>query len=134
MNRLILASSLAALGCVSQTAAAQVAPAVQAVFADCLNCRTPIYKDGGFEGLLLAIAKSVRFPPCLPKSGRVFVTFTINESGRVQNAFVQQGFFPLADAEALRAIQNLGEFIPGTNDKGQSVAVTLTVPVTFALE
>lgn len=57
----------------------------------CSSCKYPVYKNGGFEGMLRSIGKNVRFPEHLQRDGKVYVQFTIDEHGWVRNAVVKQG-------------------------------------------
>lgn len=99
----------------------------------CSSCQYPVYKDGGFAGMLNAIASNVRYPHHL-QDGRVFVQFTIDEMGKVRNAVVKQGLRPDADSAVLRAVRMLGDFTPALDTQGRRIAVKQTVPITFQLK
>ncbi|OUJ71660.1 energy transducer TonB [Hymenobacter crusticola] len=96
----------------------------------------PTYPKGGKRGALLYLAQHVRLPEEV-KTGRVdglvFVEFVVSEKGQVQAPRVQKGLSPATNAEALRVIQSLPNWLPG-REKEVPVAVSMTLPVTFSRE
>ncbi|MBC6991269.1 energy transducer TonB [Hymenobacter sp. BT491] len=95
----------------------------------------PKYKDGGMEGMLKFVRQNVRQPAALPKdqsrpSGRVFVYFIIDKVGKVQNPCIRQSLEEHCDAEALRVVRLLGDFLPAQH-AGHPVDMEFMVPVTF---
>ena len=64
-------------------------------------------------------------------AGRVFVTFVVNEQGRVQDARVARTPDPMLSEAALAAVQ-ASEFEPGLQ-RGQAVKVRYSLPVNFRL-
>lgn len=104
------------------------------VLFHCSSCKYPVYKNGGFEGMLRSIGENVRFPQHLQRDGKVFVQFTIDERGHVRNAVVKQSLQPDADSAAVQAVRLLGEFVPALDAQGRHIAVKQTVPVTFQLK
>ncbi|MBT9393066.1 TonB family protein [Hymenobacter sp. NST-14] len=102
--------------------------------------------EGGQEKLLDDIGKLVKYPPAAIAAkveGRAFVKFIVGADGTIQAATVQKGVAkpgtPAALAQeldeiALNAVRNLpGKWTPGRKD-GKAVAVSYTVPITFALK
>lgn len=65
--------------------------------------------------------------------GKVFVTFVVNGSGKVNNAKVLKPVNPLLDAEALRVVSAMPDWTPGKS-KGKAVSVQLTLPINFKLK
>ncbi|SDY17565.1 energy transducer TonB [Hymenobacter psychrophilus] len=100
----------------------------------CHSCQFPVYKDGGLDGMMRAIGKNLHFPPGLQTDGRVFVRFTIDKTGQVQNVIVQQAFYPEADSIAVRAVRLLGRFSPALDPRGRPIAVKQTIPITFSVK
>jgi protein TonB len=79
------------------------------------------------------IAGEVEFPKELKNlglKGRVYVQFVINREGKVVDAVVVKGFQEHADTEALRVVNALPDFIPGSH-RGQPVSVRYTLPISF---
>ncbi len=90
---------------------------------------------GGEPELKKFISKNVKYPIMAQESGikgKVFVTFIINEKGKVINPHISRSVDPLLDKEALRVVNLLPDWEPGEKD-GKSVAVPYTVPITFYL-
>ena len=62
--------------------------------------------------------------------GKVMVSFTITESGKVDNVKVVKGVHPLLDAEAVRVISRSPKWEPAQK-LGSPIAITYTFPVIF---
>ncbi len=91
---------------------------------------------GGEAALRNQIAKSIRYPQAAQENGiqgRVYVQFVVSADGSVKNATVVRGVDPVLDQEALRVVQELPLWIPG-KQRGQSVDVSYTVPISFVLQ
>lgn len=91
---------------------------------------------GGDKALRMDIANSVKYPKDAVKkgiSGKVYVTFVVNEQGKVVESKIARGVDPLLDKEALRVMDELKTWTPG-KEKGVSVKVAYTVPINFALD
>lgn len=91
---------------------------------------------GGQTELINFLMKSVKYPrECMEKSiqGKVFVSFVVGKKGSVLNAKVVRGVDALLDAEALRVVNTMPEWIPG-KQKGKKVAVQFTIPISFKLQ
>jgi len=91
---------------------------------------------GGNEALKNDIVQAIKYPEEAKKnniSGKVFVSFVVNKEGEVENPKIERGVNPLLDKEALRVIENLKTWSPGTQ-RGVKVKVMFTVPINFALD
>lgn len=91
---------------------------------------------GGEEALRNDLSKAVKYPDEAKKkgiSGKVYITFIVNESGKIEDPKIVRGVDPVLDKEALRAIQTLKTWEPG-KQKGKAVKVSYTVPINFALD
>jgi len=96
----------------------------------------PKYLNGGNSGVLRYIANNVRLPEEVKigkREGKVFVTFEVDEQGKVQNPSIQRGLSPATDKEALRVVQAMPSWIPGSQN-GINMVVSMTVPVTFSMK
>ena len=96
----------------------------------------PIYQGGGTKEIIQAIAANVHYPAEALRArtqGRVFVAFRVSISGEVENVKVMKGVSAALDVAAVAAVEKLGTFVPGKQD-GEIVAVSFTVPVTFAIK
>ena len=97
----------------------------------------PVYPEGlGDERAIVgAIARAIRYPAdALAKGaqGQVFVKFIVTPAGQIDKVEVVKGVFPSLDAETVRAVQQLQQFKPGSQD-GAPVAFSFTVPVSYSI-
>ncbi|ADQ80957.1 TonB family protein [Paludibacter propionicigenes WB4] len=91
---------------------------------------------GGEKALLKYISQHVQYPADAHKNGvqgSVVVRFTVNESGKVENAVIVRGLYPSIDAEGLKVVSSLPDFIPGEQN-GKKVAVYYSLPLQFAID
>lgn len=92
---------------------------------------------GGQEQIRVDIAKLVTYPESAKKNGiqgKVYVTFIVNEEGKISSSKIARGVDPALDKEALRVVNSLDKtWKPGTQ-RGTAVKVSYTVPINFALD
>jgi TonB family protein len=91
---------------------------------------------GGHEGLVKYLINAIKYPAKAAEkgiTGKVFVQFEVDESGKVVNTKVLRGVDPLLDAEAVRVTSEMPLWTPGKQD-GKNVCVSFTLPVNFELE
>ena len=89
---------------------------------------------GGDRAFVQYLMKSIHYPEeALKKgvSGRVFVSFVLSATGKVQDAHVVKGPGSGLDEEALRLIWTMPAWEPGRMD-GQPVRVACTLPINFS--
>ena len=89
--------------------------------------------DGEFYKYL---AKNIKYPKKERRKniqGRVFVTFVVTEVGEIKDAKVLRGVSKAIDEEALRVINSMPLWKPGTQD-GRAVKVSYNVPFNFTLK
>lgn len=94
----------------------------------------PIF-PGGDAALLKYIAENTKYPEIAIEQniqGRVFVKCIINEDGKVTNPEIMRGVNPYYDAEALRLVSTIPEWLPGKQN-GKTVCVIYVIPVNFKL-
>lgn len=90
---------------------------------------------GGDVALRTYIAQNVKYPEIAKEnglSGKVFVQFVINQKGEVENVKIARGVDPALDKEAIRVVQGLPKWKPGSQ-RGKPVRVSYTVPINFQL-
>lgn len=88
---------------------------------------------GGQVALVKFITKNIKYPEKYKKdklNGRVFVSFVIDKTGKVTMAKVVKSLNVECDAEALRVITKMPDWIPGEKD-GERVSVQFGLPVNF---
>ena len=91
---------------------------------------------GGFTALQEFLVKNIQYPEQAKKegiTGKVFVQFIIDETGKVTDPKVLKSVHPLLDAEAFRVISSMPDWTPGTV-KGEKVKVAFTLPIMFAMK
>ena len=91
---------------------------------------------GGVEKLMEYVAMNVRYPKDAEEKsiqGRVIATFVIEEDGSITGAKIVRSIDPALDAEALRVINGMPNWKPGTQ-KGEPVRVKYTIPISFRLQ
>ena len=91
---------------------------------------------GGPSKLFEFLAQNVNYPTEAEKAniqGRVIATFVVEKDGSISNAKVVKSIDPSLDAEALRVINAMPNWIPGKQNN-KLVRVLYTVPITFRLE
>ena len=82
------------------------------------------------------LSKNVRYPEEAYKNGiqgRVISTFGVEKDGSITEARVVRSVDKLLDAEALRVLSTMPNWIPGRQN-GEPVRVKYTVPITFNLQ
>lgn len=86
---------------------------------------------GGYPKFFEAISKAVKYPPELKEKGRVFVQFTVDTLGKMNEFKIVRGYNELAEQATLNALKNLNfPFNPG-EQRGKPVKTRLVIPVTF---
>lgn len=91
---------------------------------------------GGEKAINEFISKTLQYPVIAQQNGiqgRVVCSFIINQDGSVTDAEVIGGVDPSLDKEALRIVNAMPKWIPGTQ-RGKAVRVKYTMPVTFTLQ
>ena len=95
----------------------------------------PVY-PGGEAALYAFIAKETKYPEEAREqgiTGKVFVQFIVEKDGHVDSAWVKRSAHALLDAEALRVVQLMDGWMPGTqNDK--PVRVQYMLPISFTMD
>lgn len=89
----------------------------------------------GNEGLGKFLSENIKYPKKALKngvSGKVFVQFVIDKTGKVTNVVAVRGVEKSLDKEAVRVIKSMPKWKPGMKD-GQPVKVKYTIPINFKL-
>lgn len=116
-------------------ATAQTAPPVEKVWTY-VEQMPQLPGGGGSAAVMAFIQHHVTYPARAERAraeGRVFVSFTVAASGKVENVAVAKGFRPDCDSAAVEGVKQLPHFEPG-RQTGIPVPVSFTVPVTFRLQ
>ena len=90
---------------------------------------------GGVEALKTYVASTMKYPVIALENGiygQVFVKFVVEKTGNVTNARISRGVDPSLDKEALRIVNSLPKWEPGTQN-GETVDVAYELPINFNL-
>lgn len=108
-----------------------------------LNADKPVYGvevmpqfPEGEKALLAFISNNLQYPISDARrgiQGRVTVRFVVNKVGEVCDVTVIRGLSPGCDAEAVRVIKMMPNWIPG-RQKGNPVSVYYTLPIVYKLQ
>ena len=91
---------------------------------------------GGMGECLKFLGKNIKYPVESQQAGvqgKVIVQFVVEKDGSISNPKVVRSIDPDLDGEAIRVISIMPKWKPGMQ-RGQSVRVKYTVPVTFRLD
>ncbi|AYA38637.1 TonB family protein [Hymenobacter oligotrophus] len=89
---------------------------------------------GGEQALVEYLIQHTVYPKDARRkgiTGKVYVTYTVGEDGRVGQVRVLRGLSPEADLEAKRVVESLPRFRPG-REYNVPTSFTYTVPIYFA--
>jgi len=107
------------------------------------NSNTPAVGDtdalyiGGTEALMNFIASEIKYPQAAVDaglSGTVYVSFVVNEEGKIASSNIARGVDPLLDREAMRVIMLTDKHWNPAVQNNKKTASTVTVPIRFALD
>lgn len=90
---------------------------------------------GGTEAMTKYMISNVRYPEAAVKTkttGKVVVSFVVTKDGKVTKTTVKRGVSKELDAEAVRVVSSMPNWIPGERD-GKKVDAEMVLPVAFAL-
>jgi protein TonB len=91
---------------------------------------------GGENALMNDLTGSIKYPEEARKNGiqgKVFVSFVVDEQGKVTNAKIERGVETSLDQESLRVVNGLKTWKPGM-EKGKAVKVAYTIPINYTLD
>ena len=91
---------------------------------------------GGAAALMQYLSQNIRYPKEAMEAktqGRVIVQFVVEKDGSISGVHVVKSVNPQLDAEALRVVNAMPNWTPGTQN-GQTVRVKYAVPISFRLK
>lgn len=91
---------------------------------------------GGDAALFKFIAENIVYPPTAKEmgiSGKVYVQFVIDKYGKVTQVKVVKGIDPELDAEAVRVVSKIPDWLPG-KQRNINVPVQYILPINFRLK
>lgn len=91
---------------------------------------------GGEAAMMRYLSQNIKYPASAAKNnieGRVILQFVVEKDGQIGEVKIVRSVDPELDAEAVRVIKTMPNFIPGRQD-GKAVAVWYTIPISFKLQ
>ena len=91
---------------------------------------------GGVVEMTKFLQRNIQYPANAAKNeveGRVILQFVVEKDGQIGEVKVVRSVDPELDAEAMRVVKSMPNFIPGRQD-GKPVAVWYTIPISFKLQ
>ncbi len=101
------------------------------------ECEVMPEYPGGVNVLMNDIMSSVKYPEDASKKGiqgKVYVSFVVDEQGKIKDVKIERGVDPLLDKEALRVVGELSKTWTPGKEKGKVVKVAYTIPIQFKLD
>lgn len=90
---------------------------------------------GGQDALMMYLSKNIQYPEdakTAKKEGVVYISFVVNQDGRINEVKVLRGLYPSLDKEAIRVISKMPNWKPGTQN-GRAVRTQFNLPIRFLL-
>lgn len=90
---------------------------------------------GGKDSLYKFLGANIVYPNKAKKDGiegKVYVNFTIEKDGAINEVKVLRSVHPLLDEEAVRVVESFPKWKPG-KQKGKTVRVSYNLPLNFVL-
>ena len=90
---------------------------------------------GGIEKMFEYLGKNIKYPNRARNAGiqgKVYVSFVVNKKGEIKDVKVLRGVNELIDAEAIRVVKGMPNWIPGIQS-GNPVSVRYNLPISFTL-
>lgn len=91
--------------------------------------------EGGESEMFKYLSKNMKYPKVdlqLERQGTVFVEFVVGKNGKITEVKILRGVSETIDAEAIRVIQSMPNWLPG-KQKGRAVKVRYKMPLTFKI-
>lgn len=92
--------------------------------------------QGGQQKLFDYLGKNIKYPAAAKEkniSGKVFVNFIVDETGKIADVRVIRGVNPILDMEAVRVVSSMPKWNPGMQ-RGRNVSVSFNLPINFVLD
>ena len=90
---------------------------------------------GGMPAMIEFLQTNIKYPEDAVKQkveGRVMVQFVVETDGSISDVHVAKQVFPSLDAEAIRVVQAMPNWVPG-REKGKVVRVKYNLPIVFRM-
>lgn len=101
-----------------------------------VKLETPPTFPGGIDKFYMLLARNIKYPPDAAEKniqGNVFISFTVTETGAIENIKIDRKLYPSLDQEALRVMKLSPKWIPGKH-YGKNVRVLYNIPIRFSIQ
>lgn len=91
---------------------------------------------GGQDAMMDFIGTNIRYPTYAKEKGiegKVFIRFIITKTGKVDSVSVLKGVYSLLDEEAIRVVEKMPDWKPGTKN-GKQVTCSFQIPINFKMK
>lgn len=91
---------------------------------------------GGLQALFTFISENLRYPAQAAENGiegKILVQFTVNKDGKITDPKIIRPVDPDLEAEAIRLVRSMPDWIPATDDSDAPVSSVMTLPVNFKI-
>ena len=92
---------------------------------------------GGIEEMKKFLSANITYPKAAQESGIqgiVYVSFVVNETGRISNIKILRGINGACDEEVIRVINLMPKWKPGLTNKKMALPVRMQIPVAFQVK
>lgn len=90
---------------------------------------------GGFDKLITYMTEAIKYPEDAEKGGiegKVMVSFTVSETGEIEDVETKNSVFPSIDKQAVSVVSKMPKWTPGSQD-GANVKVKMVLPIVYKL-
>lgn len=91
---------------------------------------------GGISALSNFIIENLRYPAQAAENGiegKVLVQFIVDKDGKITEPKIVRPVDPDLEAEAIRLVRSMPDWIPATDDSDTPVSSIMTLPVSFKI-
>ncbi|MCW3085477.1 MAG: energy transducer TonB [Bacteroidetes bacterium] len=91
---------------------------------------------GGEKAMLEYIKQNINYPKSAQDeglSGKVYVSFKVTETGKIDSVRLLRGFYDSCDMEALRVIRAMPDWKPALRN-GKPISVQFNLPIIFKMQ
>ena len=100
------------------------------------SCASSAEFPGGYVALMKYISTHIIYPIAASNyniQGKVIAQFVIEKDGKVGDVKIIRSVSPEIDAEAIRVLKTLPNFIPAKNENGKLIRSQYVIPITFKI-
>ena len=130
-NTLLIIALFIGIGAFAQTTESKNTPPEPGTLVE----TQPEFPGGQME-MMRFIQKEVKYPEDAKEmgiQGKVYISFTVNKEGTLEEVKILRGVSTSIDKESLRVVKAMPKWTPGTQ-QGVNVKVRYNLPINFRLD